>query len=712
MAVIEKPQFIRIADRIASEFNRMAEFAAGTGRGQITQATGKIGEIQYGVFSYTEGLSRFTLQRKGLETGKVSFEILNTGSNNQSLWLYQQGNAFKVYPATDSGGIIKTTVRQLVDFLKDQSGFVSVFDLKSTYIHPGELAATIAYTELVSTDGSTLSLRSKKPGPAGNEYSLRLLNRGVATTLAVNYVIEEKTLEVVLGVSGGLTVTTTPDLLKAAIEANIEAAARFEVILPVGTQAVLKAQDRTFFSGGLDGSYTEVLCEEPSSDVNNNYARADADVVKMVPVSEIADRTIISQSLLTSITYPGPLLNELISHLRNVVGKTLAEYLTDQDVRVKAGFSEVYKNRLGVHMESRLVFDKDSRSMGTLSLVGSGPYTMTLVGGVEMNVSGSLYAVGNSAAAQPQISYEIPSVAAFLAVAGATVAADYQVSFKKNGVKGNSSTWEVVIPNTVTATPSMVITYDADGDMAFVLTTASTNGTTSNTTALQLKAFIEADANLNRLLVITIPAVGDGLIGVKAVTSFAGGTNPAHLTQPIEFSLTGLGPNRAVQTIRKVRIPITGWAGKKVPVKDLAFATITAGTGGTPAQITVEAKEGGSSGNLISIELSAPAGLASQPLTVTRSGRALIVGLATNGSAVITSTVQNVVDALTASVEASELVVASVVGTGSQVSQRVSKTFLLGGLEEPKFTQITGATWISGGVPGTILRLSSVVERQ
>ena len=76
---------------------------------------------------------------------------------------------------------------------------------------------------------------------------------------------------------------------------------------------------------------------------------------------------------------------------------------------------------------------------------------------------------------------------------------------------------------------------------------------------------------------------------------------------------------------------------------------------GTDNDLRFTAAAAGATGNLVSVELRDP-GAASQTLSVTTVGNAIVVRLATNATSAITSTAQDVIDAIRASAAASALV--------------------------------------------------------
>jgi len=79
------------------------------------------------------------------------------------------------------------------------------------------------------------------------------------------------------------------------------------------------------------------------------------------------------------------------------------------------------------------------------------------------------------------------------------------------------------------------------------------------------------------------------------------------------------------------------------------------------ADILVTAKEAGAAGDSIKVELRDP-GAANQTLAVSIEGDTIVVSLATDGAGAITSTAQNVIDAINAHLIAKDLVVAAVPG--------------------------------------------------
>lgn len=121
---------------------------------------------------------------------------------------------------------------------------------------------------------------------------------------------------------------------------------------------------------------------------------------------------------------------------------------------------------------------------------------------------------------------------------------------------------------------------------------------------------------------------------------------------------------------------------KKNTASVAASVTLEPGGAGGNNDILITAKKAGTDGNNIKVELKDP-GAASQALAVSVEGDTIVVSLATDGAGAITSTAQNVIDAINAHLVAKDLVTAANASgsDGSAVVAAVAATALAGGTD-------------------------------
>ena len=129
---------------------------------------------------------------------------------------------------------------------------------------------------------------------------------------------------------------------------------------------------------------------------------------------------------------------------------------------------------------------------------------------------------------------------------------------------------------------------------------------------------------------------------------------------------------------------IVGLVGAAPDAQGATIARLVVGAGN--AALTFTAADGGQRGNTISLEIVRPAE-ASQPLTVSRDGRAITVSLAANGDGEATTTGAELVAAFAAVAAASARELVSVANTGTStgadVVSPIALTQLAGGADEP-----------------------------
>jgi uncharacterized protein len=165
------------------------------------------------------------------------------------------------------------------------------------------------------------------------------------------------------------------------------------------------------------------------------------------------------------------------------------------------------------------------------------------------------------------------------------------------------------------------------------------------------------------------------------------------------------GP-RPIRTVKSSVIGIIGTAPDSEPeVK----ATLAIGSEASDNGLTFESKLVGTLGNAIAVRFRNP-GTNNAALAVTVSNQVITVSLATNGSAVATSTADEVKAAIAASTPANALVSVADLGDsdGTGVSEIFNTTFLSGGEDEafplntPKLITGSRAGADRAGVTGTL----------
>jgi len=218
-------------------------------------------------------------------------------------------------------------------------------------------------------------------------------------------------------------------------------------------------------------------------------------------------------------------------------------------------------------------------------------------------------------------------------------AADDELYFfaQEEGSDGNSITLNFLDTGALSvAVVGNAITVNIDG---------------ATTTAADIKAAIEADTEASALVAVKLKdgSTGSGLVSGLAPTNLSGGTTA---------------------TSRRYIIDVTteGAAGP---------ATLTTTTGVADAELRFTAATSDGAGDSISITYLDPVAAAS-PLSVSAEGRAITVSLATDGLLNITSTAQDIMNAINADADASALVSAALApdNDGAGVVTAVAETHL------------------------------------
>jgi len=220
-----------------------------------------------------------------------------------------------------------------------------------------------------------------------------------------------------------------------------------------------------------------------------------------------------------------------------------------------------------------------------------------------------------------------------------------------------------------TAVPGKGGWYSPSGELLIAMSTPPTiNTTTASTvkvayvgkskqlrTGDKLLFFVEFDQSVT---VTGSPQIAFSLNGNAKNATYSFGSGTAQLI----FSYTIVGGDSAT-------------AGQ-VTITEPAKATHTFGAGNSA--ITITANANGTGGNSITVAFVNTAG--SEALSVGVSGNAITVTLATDGSDVVTSTVDDVITAINNNTNANALVTASTAGDGTGLVAAATATALAGGV--------------------------------
>lgn len=243
-------------------------------------------------------------------------------------------------------------------------------------------------------------------------------------------------------------------------------------------------------------------------------------------------------------------------------------------------------------------------------------------------------------------------------------------------------------PVTLIATPRTRAGYPAGTyDLAFAKVTAGGRLTLPSPAT-------QFTLSVGQRFQVTLPEVGENELGVAIYLSEpqASGVGPLRLQEIVWFTRRRpktrvmAGPYRyglavAAQNKTYLGTPPKPVVKRKRHAFDLQGATrATLTIGKLQSSLIVEAREWGTNGNNIRIELRKPA-TANQPLTVTVSGLNVIVDLATDAASAASSTASQVVSAIRGNDAASDLIRAYLPGNseGRGLAPVLAATNLAGG---------------------------------
>lgn len=213
------------------------------------------------------GTSQLTLTAKtaGADGNDITVALVDPDANNATLSVALSGKAITVNLATSAGGAITSTAALIKAALDANAGIAALIDTVSggtgvvvetaaTNLAGGITSANSAQAASVTVGSGTsaLTLKAKTAGIAGNQISLRLAHPGAASS-ALSVGIVGSAITVNLATDSDSLVTSTPALIKTALEGNATIAAL--VTVTSGGSGTVTPAPTTRLTGGLNEAF-------------------------------------------------------------------------------------------------------------------------------------------------------------------------------------------------------------------------------------------------------------------------------------------------------------------------------------------------------------------------------------------------------------------------------------------------------------------------
>jgi hypothetical protein len=710
MATIVPELFLRLADRISAQYELLLNFetSANLVENQASLSVGTLTKSRL-YLDFTGSNNEVLLRAKefGPAGNDISIELRDPNANNQSLTPLIFGKEIIILLATGSGGAITTTLSEVLTLLQTYKPYYDLIEVVETAATTG-LVQEIAKTNLASGLGTNVfTIKARQYGKEGNDLSLTLVDPSAINQSLSITVTDDKHLSVSLATNGSGTITTTAAQLKAAVEANYQTNSLFQITLHDGVgSGVLTALPKTNLSGALNGPYASTVLSKIPGDLSQN---ADPDVAQMITQAQAADQGLTATSLLKGVQVLENLLGALGTHFSRTGLQSIQNYLTEEELLVHENFSLVNSARVGQTLLAVNVFKKSSVLVATAEL-DSDPPNPVLTPGTILGIGSGSHSNTNYAAQKLELEIIPATTKASLIVDPTGTQNSLKFTAKNAGIEGNNI--KIKYTNPAAINQSLTVTLTVNDTGRHIDISLATNGSgTITTTAAQLKAAVEANTSTNALVLIENVSGddGSGVVTAMAEAPLQGGYGP-NLANSLVLSVTLRDKTNASKTVSDVRFDVGTLPNTRILLAKRAKFTTTLVTNAND-QITFTAKELGDSGNSITVCYLNPNGN-NQPLSVSVTGKAITVSLATNGSGTITSTATLIKQAISANTSASALVWADLVGDGSGVVNAFAATALTGGEDPDYYFEVTSVTRTSGGVDGDIIKFHSVVERQ
>ncbi len=723
MSLIGTAQFLAIVDRLAAQYSQL-NTAYGEVNQTATAATLLVGTQQKATAELVgdDGL-RIILEAvtPGVAGNSIKIQSVVDGVDQEFTAGYF-GNEWVIYNATDSSGDIATPMDLLYALCTGHPTLTALFEVKAV-VFPvsliGQPATVLLFgASLEETNFNVDSFLSSSvlnditpfyggfaedafrvsaivTGYTGREINLTL-TAPTSGNQELTITVTNKDIVVALASNGLSEVTTTAAELVDALNDDLEASQLIVASLVNGEgTAVVAPLEKTYLGVGYTGGLENVILACTGGVSNKDL------VSTVLEAAQFLDENLT----ITNVANAGVGWTNLIAGLEAhfaLMSQTglLPGYLSDNSLRVHRDFATLYLSSTGSPLDAVTVFRPDRVKLGKATVVGS---TVVLSETSSLGAGTGLVSTTNYAAQKLEAVLTPASVKAaetFLTgTAGLTFTAKYA------GTEGNNITVEYREPtshpsplsvevypfSTVTQTRQIIVHLETDEDEDVV------------STALEVKAALEADALASEFIDVALVGNGSGVVEGVAETALSDGVG-LDLTADLNLTVTVRtgASSTDTQVIDHVRFVAGDAAQTTQPLTPRARVTIN-------SQFRVVAVETGTAGNQISIAVVNP-GVPNAALAVNVVGKAITVSLATNGAGSATTTLTTLKAAL--DFYASGLVYTDLLISGATVVSTAAQTSLSGGAAAARAFAVT-AVALNGqlGTDSDKVEFYQIVER-
>lgn len=642
---------------------------------------------------------KWTAVTAGKAGNAITVQYLDPAAASQTLYIEVQGKNIVVHLATNGSGSITTTASQIITAVAAHTAASALVTATAVGTTTGVVTA-IAQTWLTLVNNQ-LRFTAVETGSEGNEVSICYVNPGLPSQ-SLGLSVSGKAINVLLATDISGNITSTAQEIKDVVELDPNCIALVTVSAAGSGNitGVVAGYSQTYLQGGVTPSITSnnpLGTGSGDADIDTNMAAATLNVYAK-PASKASSLTLdLGTSAYAQIDIDTTGSNNGIRIKADAPGNG-GNSITITFLYVqKPNLSEsvlVSGNNISVTLGTNSSSDITSTANSVVSLINSDTNASALVtaanlpGSSGIGLIGSAFSTQNLTNTKQKITYTAVT----------------------EGASGDNIRVRYIDPG-VPLEPLAISV--AGSDITVTLKTGS--GAELLTTAADLIAAINQDVSASALVTATDPIDGStdgsgpskGLLGPIGYRNLNGGGGPG-LRRDTSLRLTLLNTN-LVSTTRDISFFAGDVEGTSVTIPAQSASYKTGLTVSNNA-ILWTATTPGTNGNLITIRLKDP-GSARATLSVTVTGSAITVNLATDHGGRIVSTADEVVNAIQASGSASTLVTASVQGNGYAYVTPVNTTYLTGGEDQDRFYEVESVAVLSGGEVGDRFKVKNVLER-
>lgn len=642
----------------------------------------------------TNNATTYTAMTAGTAGNAINIVYVSSGTPNTALCVEVEGKDIKVDLATDGSSNIISTAAQVRAAVNANTAAAALVVGTAPGAETGIVAA-VSQTFLTNRFTSIL-YSAVTSGSQGNSISIAYLDPG-APSQALSVSVVGKAISVHLATDGTGNITSTAAQVLAAVQASAPAASLVSAVANDSGASVVSAVPATFLYGGALativqnnplGTGTGPASEDPKA---QNYAAQNMNLV-VTPVQKQASVTIYPTNANAFLDVKTTGTNNTVRFTSTTAGlggnSTTIQFVYRQCPSVAEAVSissGAITFVLGTDAGSAI----SSTANSIVTTCNGSPPASALVtaalppGGVGTGKIGSAYPTTNLTNSRTQVKYTAVTPGA----AGENIQIQYVNPGTANAIESVSVAGNVITVNLATNAASQV-----------------------TSTPASIIATVNASAPATALVSASLPQGGfsDGPVAAVAATNLVDGAGPN--TKRNTTLALNLFRSDLVTVTRDVSIPAGTVSGTAIPIGPVAASLLLVITQGGNNALLYTAVTPGAAGNNITIAY-VNSGIPAASLSVTVSGNAITVNLATDQTGRAITTANEALVAVNGYGPAAALVTVTNSGPGYGYLAATSPMNLTGGGPAERYYQLTGVSVLSGGEGGDSYVLNNIPER-